>query len=279
MISIRENSFLSDRAGKLVTAFCAVGCLLSAYLLATDLLSRGTALCLTDASCDMVRESRYSRLGGIPVSFLGVAGYLSMVLVAVSAFSKRRKWNFLFFLATVAVSFSAYLTYLELFIIKAVCSWCVISAAIASFVLAAVAVKKKDMAPSSSAGKSLLAGSVIFLFVFAASYSIHSPSPEESSLAESNVYQSSLAEYLSDTGATMYGSFRCVHCRKQKELFGTAFGRIRYVECEEDGPRANPKLCAKKHIKSYPTWEIGGNFHRGLMTLEQLEKLSGYADD
>lgn len=279
MISIRENSFLSDRTGKLVTAFCAVGCLLSAYLLATDLLSRGTALCLTDASCDVVRESRYSRLGGIPVSLLGIAGYLSMVLVSLSTFPKRKKWNFLFFLATGAVSFSAYLTYLELFVIKAVCSWCVISAAIAFLVLVAVIMKKKDMASSSSAGKFFLVGSAVFVFVFVASYSIHSPSLEESSLPESSIYQSSLAKYLSDTGATMYGSFRCVHCKKQKELFGTAFSRIRYVECAEDGPGANPGLCAKKNIKSYPTWEIEGNFYRGLLTLEKLEELSGYADN
>lgn len=279
-MNVFANSFTESRAGAAAAVLCAAGALLSAYLSATWLLSSETSFCLTGESCDAVRESRYSSIGGVPVAVLGVLGYASMLAAAFSPLSRRRKWNLLFFLSVAAVSFSAYLTYLEFFVIGAVCSYCVASAAIAVAALALVALRRGDMAPSSSAGKTLAASAVLFALVFAAAYSVHSPSPrEESALARSDAYQVSLARWLSDRGATMYGSFRCSHCMTQKELFGKAFGLVPYVECSRDGPGADPRLCASKGIRSYPTWEIDGNFYVGVLPLERLDRISGYSEE
>ena len=279
-MNILRNSFTESRAGAAAAVLCAAGVLLSAYLSATWFLSSETSFCLTGDSCDAVKESRYSSIGGIPVALLGVAGYLSMLLAAFSPLSKRKKWNLLFFLSVAAVSFSAYLTYLEFFVIEAICSYCLASAAIAAAVLALVALRRGEMAPASSAGKSLAAGAVLFAAVFAAAYSIHSPSPgEEAGLARSDAYQVSLANWLSDRGATMYGSFRCSHCTTQKELFGKAFRLVPYVECSRDGPGADPELCRSKGVRSYPTWEIDGNFYVGVLPLERLDEISGYSEE
>ena len=274
------NSFTESRAGAAAAVLCAAGAALSAYLSVTWLLSSETYFCLTGESCDAVRESRYSSIGGIPVAALGVLGYLSMLAAVFSPLSKRRKWNLLFFLSVAAVSFSAYLTWLELFVIEAVCSYCVASAAAAAAVLALVALRRGEMAPSSSAGKTLAAAAVLFALVFAAAYSVHSPTPRgEAELATSDAYQVSLARWLSDRGAVMYGSFRCPHCTTQKELFGKAFRLVPYVECSRDGPGADPELCRSKGVRNYPTWEIDGNFYVGLLSLERLDGISGYSEE
>lgn len=251
---------------------CALGALVSGYLLVADFVLGGAELCLTGKGCDVVRESRYSSIGGIPVSLLGVLGYAAMAAVSVSRLGRRTRWNLLFWLSSAAVGFSAYLTYLELFIIEALCSWCVASAAIAAalFLLAASRT-------TGGAIKSFGAAAALFLLVFAVSYSIHSPDPGENPPSAATFYQASLAKYLSERGAAMYGSHTCVHCEKQKELFGGAFGYITYVECSRSGPDPRPALCAAKNIKSYPTWEIGGEFHEGVRTLEQLGEISGYS--
>ena len=74
----------------------------------------------------------------------------------------------------------------------------------------------------------------------------------------------------------MYGAFWCSHYAEQKAMFGDAFRYVRYVECDPGGENANPSLCTQKGINAYPTWEIGGRFHQGAFSLEQLASLSDF---
>ena len=251
---------------------CVLGAAVSGYLLVADFVLGGAELCLTGKGCDVVRESLYSRIGGVPVSLIGVLGYAAMATVSVSRLGRRTRWNLLFWLSAGAVGFSAYLTYLELFIIEAICSWCVASAAIAVAVFLLAASQTTGRAVRSFGG-----AAAVFVLVFAVSYSVHSPAPGENPPSAATFYQASLAKYLSERGATMYGSHTCSHCEKQKKLFGGAFAYITYVECSRSGPDPDPALCAAKNIRSYPTWEIGGELHEGLKTLEQLGRISGYS--
>ena len=87
--------------------------------------------CLGVGECELVNTSRYSELLGIPVALLGAFTYLSVglssmliwrgVLAEVAARAQ-------FFLAMLGIAFSAYLTAIELFVLHAVCPWCVSSA-------------------------------------------------------------------------------------------------------------------------------------------------------
>ena len=273
-----KNSFLRNRAEAAALFLCALGALISAYLLVADFVLGGAELCLTGGGCDVVRESRYSSMGGVPVSLLGVLGYAAMAAAAASPLGRRARWNALFWLSAAAVGFSAYLTYLELFVIEAICSWCVASAAIAAGVFVLAASQKKTQG-GASAVRSVSGAAAVFVLVFAVSYSVHSPSRQDSAQSGASFYQAGLARYLSDQGATMYGSHNCSHCERQKELFGGAFGHVTYVECSRGGPNPDPALCAAKNIKSYPTWEIGGEFYEGVRTLEQLGSISGYSGE
>ena len=270
-MSTKGKKALPGGAEGAAAVLCALGGLVSGYLLVADFVLGGAELCLTGGGCDMVRESRYSRIGGVPVSLLGVLGYAAAAAAAVSPLGRRARWNILFWFSAAAVGFSAYLTYLEVFIIGALCSWCVASAAIAA-ALFALAASRTPWGAARFFG-----AAAALVLVFAASYSVHSPAPGENAPSGATFYQASLAKYLSERGATMYGSHRCAHCQKQKELFGGAFGRIAYVECSRSGPDPDPDLCAAKNIRSYPTWEIGGEFHEGVRTLEQLGRISGYS--
>ena len=75
--------------------------------------------------CERVQSSPYAKLGGVPVAIVGLAGYLAVL--ASLALPER---SVTAFLALVGAGFSAYLTYLELAVIDAVCQWCVASAMI-----------------------------------------------------------------------------------------------------------------------------------------------------
>lgn len=87
----------------------------------------------------------------------------------------------------------------------------------------------------------------------------------------------SFAKCLTQKGVVMYGSYLCGYCNRQKEMFGDSFKYINYVECHPNGPNANPQLCTEKRIRGVPTWEIDGNLHSGLKSLEELSSLSGCA--
>jgi uncharacterized membrane protein len=76
--------------------------------------------------CERVQSSSYAKLGGIPVAVLGLAGYLAIAGALLAPGERARLAAAA--LAVTGAGFSAYLTYLELFVIDAICQWCVASA-------------------------------------------------------------------------------------------------------------------------------------------------------
>ena len=88
----------------------------------------------TTGGCERVQSSRYAKVAGVPVPLIGLIGYVAILAsLAVLRGETGR-------LARVAMTaggfaFSAYLTYLELFVIDAICQWCVASAVIMTALL------------------------------------------------------------------------------------------------------------------------------------------------
>jgi uncharacterized membrane protein len=109
----------------------AVGLLDSLYL-AWIKLSNNTAACAGIGDCDAVNSSRYAEVAGIPIALIGVLGYL-VILVALAAELRwpQAAWTLrlaVFGMALAGALYSAYLTYIELAVIYAVCPFCVVSA-------------------------------------------------------------------------------------------------------------------------------------------------------
>jgi uncharacterized membrane protein len=119
-----------------------VGLLLSAYLTWTHL--RGVApVCVGGSGgCETVQTSRYSEILGVPVAVLGLAGYAGLLFSTL--LPREGAVFFGLFVALVGVLFSGYLTWLELFVIRAVCQWCVVSAAlmVGSLIFASLRVRQ-----------------------------------------------------------------------------------------------------------------------------------------
>jgi uncharacterized membrane protein len=111
-----------------------IGFFISAYLYLYKIGRIGTLACGTGA-CETVQLSPWSRFAGVEVSLIGLMGYagvLAVSLVALQPTLAERGWpaRLLAILAGIGVGFTGYLTYLELFVIHAICRWCVGSAVI-----------------------------------------------------------------------------------------------------------------------------------------------------
>jgi uncharacterized membrane protein len=89
--------------------------------------------------CERVQTSEWAELAGVPVALLGLVGY--MTIFASLALPEEPGAAVAAFVALVGFGFSAWLTYVELVKIDAVCQWCVASAVVMT-ALAAVSVAR-----------------------------------------------------------------------------------------------------------------------------------------
>ena len=116
------------------TVLCGLGIVVSGYL-ALKRLTGGSLACTRWAQCDVVNNSVYSKFFGIPISFIGLAAYLLLLALALAAlwtagWTQRQILLLSLLLSLGGVGFSVYLTYIEIYVIEALCSWCVTSAII-----------------------------------------------------------------------------------------------------------------------------------------------------
>ncbi len=119
----------------LIPITAMAGLLVAGHLTAAELNATGT-YCGLLGDCEVVQQSAYARLFGvIPIGALGVVGYGAIIVAAMVARRSTRyvaEWAYraLWFMITLGMIFSTYLTFLEPFVIDAVCAWCLISALI-----------------------------------------------------------------------------------------------------------------------------------------------------
>lgn len=264
-----------------ILVLSVVGLILSAYLTYLHFADGQAAFCSEGSECDEVRQSGFAAMLGVPVAALGILGYAVIIVFTLISISKRQRWLYLYIIALGGFTFSAYLTYIELFVIKAVCKYCIVSALIMTAILFMLLFRKSEFYPKFSSVKTIVLGFFVVLVVLTGAFAFQSSQLTEASLPSYKItpadsYTVSLAKYLGSRGAVMYGSFKCPHCNEQKEMFGSAFKYVKYIECHPKGPEADPSLCYAKGIQNFPTWEINGRYYQGAMSFGRLSDLSGF---
>ncbi len=140
------------RHRQIIALLSLVGFLISLYLWLHAIGVIGELKCGT-GNCEVVQASPYARIAGVPVAFFGVVGYVALFVTALvglqpSFLPKRNLSVLLAGLATGGVLFTAYLTYLEAFVIHAWCRWCLGSAGVIAMIWV-VAVLGLRKAPDS----------------------------------------------------------------------------------------------------------------------------------
>ena len=125
---------------------------LDATYLAWIKFSHNEDLCAPGiGDCFTVNTSRYSEVYGIPVAIFGLATYLAIIAILVYEprvdFLKENGTLALFGISLVGVLYSAYLSYLEEFVLHAWCPYCVISAIVITiaFIVSIVRLRKEGI--------------------------------------------------------------------------------------------------------------------------------------
>ncbi len=122
----------------MIAALALIGAFVATYLTLYKIGVIGQLTCSIQG-CETVNASRWATFLGFPVAAWGVAFYVAMFVVALIGTSRtyEDERNFsqaLALMSGMGVIFSGWLTYLELFVIHAVCMWCVTSAVIVTII-------------------------------------------------------------------------------------------------------------------------------------------------
>lgn len=253
-----------------------VGMGLTLYLTLVAWRGQAVAGCAAGSGCDIVLNSRWSKLLGLPTSLWGFLVYSSLAGIAWIK-SAETHWKWAWRIALFGTLYSLYLTSISFWELNAACPYCLSSAALFLIILATVTLQRPRELPRFSwpawVGKTLAVGAVILLVLHLYYAGIlGKPTGQE------DPYLRGLAEHLKKVDAKFYGAYWCPHCTEQKELFGRSAASLPYVECSPLGPKARQaSACEERGIKTYPTWVINGQRHQGVQTPTDLARYSGFS--
>ncbi len=275
MAYLREpDPWLYQYARPILAGLSGLGGLLTAYLTLSKLTQQSALGCGLDGGCDLVLASRWAVFLGIPTAAWGFLGFLIVFLLAILPDSikivKQWRWPALFVSASGMLAFEMYMLYLMVAVLQQFCFYCLTAIGLVTgiFLVTLLGHRWIDW------GRLGFSYVLISLFTLVFTIGVYAnQAPPASPLAQG------LASHLQVIDGTMYGAYWCPHCVEQKELFGSAFDQVPYVECSPNGqgtPQA--EACNEAGIQSYPTWLINGTLYRGRRSLEDLAEISNYEE-
>lgn len=106
---------------KVVLFLAVIGIFLASYLFYNYLIKPPLQLCYinSNVNCDAVTKGEISTLFGVPVSLVGLIGY---IVILISSIIKNKKM--VFYMAGFGMVFCLYITFQEVFFLKVICPVC-----------------------------------------------------------------------------------------------------------------------------------------------------------
>ena len=261
-----------------ILALAIAGMILSGYLTYSAWQGQSVAGCTVGSACDIVLNSRWSKLLGMPTSFWG---FLTYALLAAIAWNKTTpsQWKMAWTVTIIGLLYSLYLTGVSLIVLESACPYCLTSLGLMAAISAVLLMRRPAKMPGFSWGPWLgKTGGAAVLIIIAlhlhySGYIGRTAGPEDP-------WVRGLVEHLVKTDAKFYGASWCPHCADQKELFGSSRSRLPYIECSPGGPRSpQAQACNDASIKSYPTWIINGQRYSGIQSLDSLAQVTNYKSE
>lgn len=293
----------------LIGAIAVLGALETAFLTVVEFAGSAAAVCPT-TGCEIVLESEYAQVFGLPLTLFGFLGYTTMAILAFAPLLVKEEsqkdlksqvdnttWLLMFAIASAMFVFSLYLSYVMFFTLQALCPYCMVSA-VFSVLLFVLTIIGRDW---PDRGQLFFIGIIVGMITLIGALGVYANvnNPVANGSADNSIVQPpagrppsnagwpistssgeaeiALAQHLTAVGAKNYSAYWCPHCHEQKELFGKqAVSEIDYVECDPGGQNPRPQLCQAAQIQGYPTWIINGEQYPGVRSLSELAALSGY---
>jgi uncharacterized membrane protein len=146
--AIQESAGVRGRAWDLAFALVALVGMADAAYLTIEHLAGNSVRCMVVSGCDEVLQSRYATVaGGVPIAAVGLAAYFTIFsLATLAAFGYDGARKLLTPLVAVMFLATLWFLYLQAFVIKAFCTYCLISATVTT-VLTLLVLARKFLGP------------------------------------------------------------------------------------------------------------------------------------
>lgn len=188
----------------IVAALAIAGVAVSLYMTITKLSGGTAAFCEAGSGCDVLQASKWATFLGMPTAAWGALLYAGLAALASMGLTPAR-WVWAFVLATAAVAFSGYLTWISVFVMRAVCPWCLAIAGIGVASFVALLVRRPRggrRSPTRPVRVAVIGGvTAVATIVVAAGVFVMDP------LSGTTGYAADLARHLQATKSVMYGAF------------------------------------------------------------------------
>lgn len=122
-----------------LAAVLALAGLADAIYLTVEHLSGRSVRCGLTSGCSEVLSSSYATFGGYPLALFGALAYFTaFALATLAAFGSIRARHLLTPLVALMFAMTVWLLYLQAFVLRAFCQYCLLSAAITSLLVVVV---------------------------------------------------------------------------------------------------------------------------------------------
>ncbi len=127
-------------ARRIIFALAILGIIVMSYLTMKD-VTGGPIACSWNHGCEIVRQSKYSHIKGIPIAVFGLGMYLTLSGLAI--YNKPRLMSLIVLISGIGVAVSLFLTYLQFHVIHALCQWCETSALLIALIFICILFTKR----------------------------------------------------------------------------------------------------------------------------------------
>ncbi len=156
--NLQTKHVASGLSSWVIPLLSLIGLTIALYLAYVEIM-HVSAVCGPIGRCNVVQSSAFAQIMGIPVAVLGALFYLAIIgswflLRHISSRRYSTLANILLALTIAGTLFSIYLTALELFVIHAVCAWCLSSAIVSTALMLIVVTAVTKESTASPTGQS-----------------------------------------------------------------------------------------------------------------------------
>lgn len=138
---MKDKQIIIHRIRTIIWITALVGMLTSGYLAYVKIFDTPIYCTPGLGDCSTVNSSSFSELWGIPIAIFGILSFLAVLLFVFLGerliLVKEYQVLFVFGISFFGFLYSLYLTYLEIFVIHAMCQWCVLSGVCMTIIFAA----------------------------------------------------------------------------------------------------------------------------------------------
>jgi uncharacterized membrane protein len=179
---------------------------LTVYLTITSWLGQAPLYCDQGSSCDIVQNSRWGTLLGVPTSFWGFLTYAALAHIGFRVRNIGLHWKTAWTVSLVGLSYSVYLNVISLFVIEAACVYCLASLSIMAAIFGVSTFQRPAGLPDFNF-KAWAGQTIVVALVIIGGLHLHYSGVFDSTAGPEDPYLRGLAEHLSKENAIIYGAF------------------------------------------------------------------------